>query len=126
MEKQTGWKCAIIDTNLGSRALRGVPGSHHDQFAGAVHRDHAEVADWGEDARRLQRTSSTVRTNKAMGLGNLPSKTWNVNVGWVLAADIDAWTRLLRLHDDARLTCAEPHTLRAACGTWSPAPASAP
>ncbi|MFC5821980.1 hypothetical protein [Nonomuraea harbinensis] len=43
----------------------------------AVHRDHAEVED-------------RVRTNKAMGLRNLPSKTWNVNVGWILACNIAA------------------------------------
>ena len=29
-----------------------------------------------------------VRTNKAIGLRNLPSKTWAVNRGWVLAANI--------------------------------------
>ncbi|MEO3807352.1 transposase [Nonomuraea sp. B1E8] len=103
LEKTTGWKYAIIATNLGPRGLRGVPGSHHVRFIDAVHRDHAEVED-------------RVRTNKAMGLRNLPSKTWNVNVGWVLAAnlaaDLDAWTRLLGLHDDAELARAEPQTLR--------------
>ncbi|MFG1941336.1 transposase [Nonomuraea sp. NPDC048826] len=57
-----------------------------------------------------------MRTNKAMGLRNLPSKMWNVNVGWVLtcnlAADLHAWTRLLGLHDDTELARAEPQTLR--------------
>ncbi|WP_336217033.1 transposase [Nonomuraea sp. LPB2021202275-12-8] len=57
-----------------------------------------------------------MRTNKAMGLRNRPSKTWNVNVGWVLtanlAADLDAWIRLLGLHDDAELVRAEPQTMR--------------
>lgn len=103
LEKTTGWKYAIMATNLGPRGLRGVPGSHHLQFIDAVHRDHAEVED-------------RVRTGKAMGLRNLPSKTWNVNVGWVLAAnlaaDLDAWTRLLGLYDDAELARAEPQTLR--------------
>jgi hypothetical protein len=51
-----------------------------------------------------------------MGLRNLPSKTWNVNAGWILAAnlaaDLDAWTRLLGLYDDADLAKAEPQTLR--------------
>ncbi|MBG0814277.1 IS1380 family transposase [Planomonospora sp. ID82291] len=103
LEKKTGWKYAIIATNLGPRGLRGIAGSHQLAFIDAAHRDHAEVED-------------RVRTNKAMGLRNLPSKTWNVNVGWVLAAnlaaDLDAWTRLLGLHDDAGLARAEPQTLR--------------
>lgn len=103
LEKKTGWKYAIIATNLGPRGLRGIAGSHQLAFIDVVHRDHAEVED-------------RVRTNKMMGLRNLPSKTWNVNVGWVLAAnfaaDIDAWTRLLGLHDDSQLAHAEPQTLR--------------
>lgn len=57
-----------------------------------------------------------MRTNKAMGLRNLPSKSWTVNQGWVLAAniaaDLDAWTRLLGLHDQPDLAHAEPDTLR--------------
>jgi hypothetical protein len=57
-----------------------------------------------------------VRVDKAMGLRNLPSQSWAVNRGWVLAAnlanDIDAWTRLLGLHDQPDLTHAEPDTLR--------------
>lgn len=48
-----------------------------------------------------------------MGLRNLPSKTWTVNRGWVLAAniatDLTAWTRL---HDQPDLAHAEPDTLR--------------
>ena len=51
-----------------------------------------------------------------MGLRNLPSKSWTVNRGWVLAAnlaaDISAWTRLLGLHDQPELAHAEPQTLR--------------
>jgi hypothetical protein len=57
-----------------------------------------------------------VRTNKAMGLRNLPSSKWSSNCGWVLAAnlaaDLDAWTRLLGLHDAEDLANAEPGTLR--------------
>ena len=45
----------------------------------------------------------TIRTAKSMGLRNLPSKTWVVNCGWVLAAnlaaDLAAWIRLLGLYD---------------------------
>ena len=40
-----------------------------------------------------------VRTGKAMGLTRLPSKMWNVNASWMLAAniagDLAACTRLL-------------------------------
>ena len=66
--------------------IAGVPGSHHAQYIDVLHREHAVVEDG-------------VRTAKAMGLRNLPSKTWLVNAGWVLAAniaaDLAAWTRLL-------------------------------
>lgn len=102
-EKRTGFKYSIIATNIGSRGMRRVPGSGHAQFVDVLHRDHAEVED-------------RVRTAKAMGLRNLPSATWTVNLGWVLAAnlaaDIAAWTRLLGLHDDPDLARAEPQTLR--------------
>ena len=68
-----------------------------------MHREHAVVETGG------------VRTAKAMGLRNLPSKNWQVNVGWVLAAniaaDLTAWTRLLGLHD-GELRDADPDTLR--------------
>ncbi|MEN8654878.1 hypothetical protein ABCR94_30890 [Streptomyces sp. 21So2-11] len=47
---------------------------------------------------------------------DLPSKSWTVDRAWVLAAnsaaDLDAWTRLLGLHDQAELTEAEPDTMR--------------
>ena len=66
---------------------------------------------------------------KAMGLRNLPSKTWQVNAGWVLAAniaaDLAAWTRLLGCHDDPGLRDADPETLR--YRIWHlPASASSP
>lgn len=103
LEKRTGWKYSIIATSIGHRGMRRVPGSGHAQFVDVLHRDHAEVED-------------RVRTAKAMGLRNLPSKTWTVNLGWVLAAclatGIDAWTRLLGLHDDTDLARAEPCTMR--------------
>ncbi|MFF3404029.1 hypothetical protein ACFYW6_36770 [Streptomyces sp. NPDC002659] len=51
-----------------------------------------------------------------MGLRNLPSQSWEVNRGWTLAAnmaaDLDAWVRLLALHDQADLAYAEPDTMR--------------
>jgi hypothetical protein len=101
LERRTGWRYAIVATNI--NRIHQVPGSHHPQFLDVLHRAHAGVED-------------RVRTNKAMGLRNLPSKSWTVNRGWVLtcniAADLAAWTRLLGLHDQPDLAHAEPDTLR--------------
>jgi hypothetical protein len=103
-EKETGWKYSISCTNIPDAGIAGVPGSHHPQYIDVVHRQHAVVETGG------------VRTAKAMGLRNLPSKTWQVNKGWVIAAniaaDLAAWTRLLGLHDDPDLREADPDTLR--------------
>jgi hypothetical protein len=100
-ERETGWRYQIIATDIGR--MWGVAGSHQVQWLDALHRAHAGVED-------------RVRTNKAMGLGKLPSSAWSVNCGWVLAAnlaaDLDAWTRLLGLHDHDDLAGAEPGTLR--------------
>lgn len=100
-EKKTGWRYSITATNI--RHMWGIAGSHQIQFLDALHRDHAEVED-------------RVRTNKAMGLANLPSQEWQVNIGWMLAcnlaADLDAWLRLLTLHDREDLADAEPGTMR--------------
>ncbi|MFE4578103.1 IS1380 family transposase [Streptomyces chartreusis] len=100
-EKRTGWRYSITATNI--RHLCGIAGSHQIQFLDALHRDHAEVED-------------RVRTNKTMGLTNLPSTSWDVNTGWMLAAnlacDLDAWLRLLALHDHDKLAHAEPQTMR--------------
>src|SRR6266705_4285631 len=74
-ERATGWRYSIIVTNIpAARGIGGVPGSHHAQFTGVLHRQHAVVEDG-------------VRTAKSMGLRNLP-KTWLVNCGWVLAAGL--------------------------------------
>jgi hypothetical protein len=101
LERRTGWRYAIVATNI--NRIHHMPGSHHPQFLDVLHRSHAGVED-------------RVRTNKAMGLRNLPSKSWTVNQGWVLtcniAADLAAWTRLLGLHDQPDLVNAEPDTLR--------------
>jgi hypothetical protein len=103
-EKQTGWRYSVTCTNIPDAGIGGVPGSHHPQYIDVLHREHACVETAG------------VRTAKAMGLRGLPSKTWQVNCGWVvaanIAADLAAWTRLLGHHDDAELRDANPDTLR--------------
>ncbi|MGW4047470.1 IS1380 family transposase [Streptomyces sp. NPDC004721] len=100
-EKKTGWKYSITATNI-SRMTR-IAGSHQIQWLDALHRHHAAVEDH-------------VRTNKAMGLHNLPAKSWTINEAWMLsanlAADLDAWLRLLTLHDHPDLADAEPDTMR--------------
>ncbi len=103
-EKKTGWRYSITCTNIPGAGIAGVPGSHHPQYIDVVHREHAVVETGG------------VRAAKAMGLRNLPSKSWQVNQGWVIAAniaaDLAAWTRLLGLHDDPDLREADPDTFR--------------
>jgi hypothetical protein len=102
-EKKTGWRYSITGTTIPDGGIPGVPGSHHPQFIDVAHREHAVVETGG------------VRTAKAMGMRNLPSKSWQVNCGWVtaaaIAADLAAWTRLLGPHDD-ELRHADPDTLR--------------
>ena len=99
-ERATGWRYSIIVTNIpAAGGIPGVPGSHHAQFTDVLHRQHAVAGDG-------------VRIAESMGLRNLPSKTWVVNCGWVLAADLAAWCRLLGLYDQEDLKDAEPDTLR--------------
>jgi hypothetical protein len=103
-EKKTGWRYSITCTNIPDSGIPGVAGSHHPQYIDVVHREHAVVETGGAG------------TAKTMGLRNLPSKTWQVNCSWILAAniaaDLAAWTRLLGLHDQEELRDAEPATLR--------------
>jgi hypothetical protein len=103
-EKKTGWRYSVICTNIPDSGIPGIPGSRHPQFIDVLHREHASVETAG------------VRTAKAMGLRGLPSKTWQVNCGWVIAAniaaDLAAWTRLLGHRDDPDLRDADPDTLR--------------
>jgi hypothetical protein len=103
-EKKAGWKYSITCTNIPRTGMADVPGSQHAQFIDVLQRDHATVETDG------------VRTAKAMGLRNLPSKSWKVNCGWVLAAniaaDLTAWARLIGLHDQPELRDATPDTLR--------------
>jgi hypothetical protein len=100
-ERKTGWRYQIIATNISH--MWDIAGSHQPQWLDVLHRAHASVED-------------RVRTNKTMGLRKLPSSAWTTNCGWVLAAnlaaDIDASTRLLGLHDIDDLAHAEPDTLR--------------
>jgi Transposase DDE domain group 1 len=100
-ERTTGWRYSITATNI--RHMWGIAGSHQPQFLDVLHRSHAGVED-------------RVRTNKELGLHNLPSSSWEVNRGWMLTAniacDLDAWVRLLALHDIDDLAHAEPDTMR--------------
>ncbi|MFF3879421.1 IS1380 family transposase [Streptomyces sp. NPDC001978] len=103
-EKSTGWRYQIVATNIPAHhGLSGVPASGQAWFVDALYRDHAEVED-------------RVKAIKRIGLGLLPSKSWQINAAWVLAAtiaaDLDAWTRLLLLHDEPELATAEPATIR--------------
>ena len=62
LERATGWRYSIIVTSIpAAGGVPGVPGSHHAQFIDVLHRQHAVVEDG-------------VRTAKAMGLRNLPSR----------------------------------------------------
>lgn len=101
LEHATGWRYTIVATNI--NRIPSIAGSHQPQWLDVLHRAHAAVED-------------RVRTNKAMGLHRLPSHDWTVNRGWVLTAnlacDLNAWTRLLGLHDQPDLAHAEPDTLR--------------
>jgi hypothetical protein len=103
-EKRTGWRYQIVATNIPAhQGLSGAPGSGQAWFVDALYRDHAEVED-------------RVKAVKRVGLGLLPSKSWQLNAAWILAAtiaaDLDAWTRLLLLHDTPELERAEPETIR--------------
>jgi hypothetical protein len=84
-EKETGWRYQITATNI--TRMASVPGSHHAWFIDVLYRQRGGAAEQG------------VRTGKAMGLARLPSKMWNVNAAWMLAAnianDLHAYTRLL-------------------------------
>ncbi|WP_406191358.1 hypothetical protein OG331_48930 [Streptomyces sp. NBC_01017] len=91
-EKRTGWRYQIVAPNIPARnGLSTVPGSGQVWFVDALYRDHAEVED-------------RVKAIKRVGLGPLPSKSWQLNTTWVLAAtiaaDLDVRTRLLLPHDE--------------------------
>jgi Transposase DDE domain group 1 len=101
-EKASGWRYQVTATNI--TRMAGVPGSHHPFFADVLYRQRGGAAEHG------------VRTGKAMGLTRLPSKCWNVNAAWMLAAnianDLHAYTRLLAFPDHPELERATPNTMR--------------
>jgi Transposase DDE domain group 1 len=101
-EKASGRRYQITATNIARTA--GVPGSHHPFFADVLYRQRGGAAEHG------------VRTGKAMGLSKLPSKCWNVNAAWMLAAnianDLHAYTRLPGFAGHPDLERATPDTMR--------------
>ena len=118
-EKTKGWRYQV--TAIDFARMRGVPGSHHPWFADVLHRQRGGAAE------------GRVRVNKAMGLTRLPSKLWDINLGWVLAAnlaaDLDApgpgsWACTARSTSQTP----SPTPCATACGTcrpaWSPMPAA--
>ncbi|MEW2636345.1 hypothetical protein AB0903_33060 [Streptomyces sp. NPDC048389] len=74
-EEKTGFTYSIVATNI-SKMTR-IRGSHQIQWLDALHRHHAVVEDH-------------VRTNKAMGLHSLPSKSWQVSVARMLTCNLAA------------------------------------
>ena len=97
-EEADGWRYQIFATNTPT-GLRGTLGQL--AYLEARHRAHARVED-------------CIRNAKNTGLGHLPSKHYQLNQAWciaaAIAADLLAWLRLLCLTGD--LARAEPKTLR--------------
>jgi hypothetical protein len=91
-EQADGWRYQLIATNTPT----GQP-----VFLEARHRPHARVED-------------RIRCAKATGIDHLPSKSYEINQAWCVAAmiacDLLCWLRLLCL--DGPLAQAEPKTLR--------------
>jgi hypothetical protein len=101
-ERATGWRYSIIVTNIPATGILG--GARQPPCP--VHRRPAPRA------RRRRRPGEDEQGDGPAQ----PAKTWIVNCGWVLAANIaaglSAWCRLLGLHDQEDLNDAEPDTLR--------------
>ncbi len=115
-ERATGWRYSIIVTSIPAAGrVPACPAATTPSSSTCCTASTPSVEDG-------------VRAGKSMGLRNLPSitsKTWQVNRGWVIAAniaaDLAAWTRLLGHSDDADLREADPDTLRPGSGTSPPA-----
>lgn len=88
--QKAGSRYSITATNV--RHMGHSADTHQVQFLDALHRDHAEAED-------------SLRTNKAMGLADPSSQSRETNASRMLTAnlfgDLDAWLRLLPLHDQA-------------------------
>src|SRR5690606_16233375 len=102
-ERSTGWVYSVQATNIGHPGLGRLAGTGTVQLRDVLHRHHAVVED-------------RVRGAKACGLRGLPSQSWAVNESWILAAnmaaDLDAWMKLLGLRDQPDLADAEIDTMR--------------
>ncbi|MDQ4033772.1 MAG: IS1380 family transposase, partial [Actinomycetota bacterium] len=92
LEEADGWRYQLIATNTPRGQLA---------FLEARHRAHARVED-------------RIRSGKDTGIEHLPSKSYEINQAWciaaMIAADLLCWLRLLCL--DGPLARAEPKTLR--------------
>ena len=104
-ERATGWRYSIIVTNI--PAARGIP-RRARQPPRPVHRRAAPPARCRRGRRAHREVDGPAEPSS--------TKTWVVNCGWVLAAnlaaDLAAWCRLLGLYDCDDLKDAEPDTLR--------------
>ncbi|MGH3906149.1 MAG: IS1380 family transposase [Pseudonocardiaceae bacterium] len=91
-EEADGWRYQLIATNTPT----GQPA-----FLEARHRTHARVED-------------RIRCGKDTGIEHLPSKSYEINQAWCVAAMIaaDLLCRLRQLYLDGPLAKAEPKTLR--------------
>jgi hypothetical protein len=102
-EKTTGWRYQITVTDIENLG-RAVPGSHHVFFLDTPHRRHACVED-------------RVRTEKAIGIRNLPFTGYERNQARLpaanIASDLIAYLQLLGLDQERELAGAEPESLRA-------------
>jgi DDE family transposase len=91
-EEVDGWRYTAFVTNTQVGAL---------QWLEARHRAHARVED-------------RIRCAKDTGLGRLPSRDFEINQAWcvaaAIAADLIAWLQILALHGEVAL--AEPKRLR--------------
>ena len=104
-EKKTGWKYSITCTN--------IPDSGMKACRAATTRSTSTWSTASTPSSR--RAASGPPRPWACGTSHI-SKTWQVNCGWVIAAniaaDLAAWTRLLGCCDHEELREASPDTLR--------------
>ena len=115
-EKKTGWKYSITCTNIPDAGIRRRAG----QPPPAIHRHRPPRT------RRRQDRRGPHRQGHGPAEPPLP-KTWQVNTGWVIAAniaaDLAAWNRLLGFARRSR-TCGKPTPARSATGSGTSPPGS--